>query len=395
MSWLIHGLTGVVAAGWCLIAAPARAHCGDDCYAPLPYSVEHASAVVAADGVLGFHFDFGRGATALEFLTVTVRDAEGTEVAGTLTANEAFSLLIWRPDAPWVAGATYTVGTSLDTAGWSVALYGGSVKACVTEEITREITIEAAPLPAPEAAPLTVTTTYERRRGNDVDSVVCCDGAMPSMQPVSFGSCPEDQLAYSRGSCLARLDRGRLQVVHDVDRATLPPAVAGNLVVRVLDAEGKVLLDPRPWLHAAQCLQFESLDLARGEVFVEERCLGGDDELGDIEIDPSDQLGEVCEGQAYVCESDHRRWDKEACKTWPDGEDYEYVEPAQEPAPGGEVRNAVGYGCSTQSGPHAGSLVVLALALLGRRRRVGAGRRGAGTSGRAGCRAADARPDRA
>lgn len=326
--------------------------------------------MVAADGVLGFHFDFGRGATALEFLTVTVRDAEGTEVAGTLTANEAFSLLIWRPDAPWVAGATYTVTTLLDTDGWAGVLYSAPEGSCITYPREREITVDAAMLPAPTAALLAVSTEYERKPREHVDSVVCCDGAMPSMGNSAAGSCPSLEFGYGYGYCAPRFDQGRLRVGYDVDREALPPAVAGNLVVRVLDAEGKVLLDPRLWLYAAQCLQFESLDLARGDVFVEERCLGGDDELGDIEIDPSDQLGEYCEGQAYVCEVlQHDRWDKEACKTWPDGEDYEYVEPAQEPAPGGEVRNAVGYGCSTHTRPDAAALVGLLLALAGWRRR--------------------------
>lgn len=359
---------GLAVAGWVQTPALARAHCGDDCTAPLPYSVAHPTAVVAVDGVLGFAFAYGRGESALEFLTVTVRDAEGEEVAGTLVANAEFSVLVWRPEAPWVAGATYTVVTLLDTDGWAGAMYGARWGSCSTRELEREITIDAAALPAPQAAPITVNTDYRVRRSLELDSMVCCDGGLASRGDSGHGSCPSVEL---RGdSCFSRRDHGTMKISYGVDGEGLAPAVAGNLVVRASTPEGEPYFEPSPVLDEPTCVRFESLDLARGEVFVEERCLGAELELGDIEVDPSPAIAKYCEGPAYVCEAGNHRWDEDACKTWPDGEAYEYVEPVR-PMPPLNAPIAAG-GCAIgREGAGFASLGLVALVLVGRRRRRG------------------------
>jgi len=283
-------------------------------------------------------------------------------------ANAEFSVLVWRPEAPWVAGATYTVVTLLDTDGWAGAMYGAPWGSCSTRELEREITIDAAALPAPQAAPITVNTDYRVRRSLELDSMVCCDGGLASRGDSGHGSCPSVEL---RGdSCFSRRDHGTMKISYGVDGEGLAPAVAGNLVVRASTPEGEPYFEPSPVLDEPTCVRFESLDLARGEVFVEERCLGAELELGDIEVDPSPAIAKYCEGPAYVCEAGNHRWDEDACKTWPDGEAYEYVEPVR-PMPPLNAPIAAG-GCAIgREGAGFASLGLVALVLVGRRRRRG------------------------
>lgn len=371
----------LLAAGTLLATTPARAHCGDTCTAPLPYAVGPLAEVVAADGVLGFYFDFGRAESALEFFSVTVRDGEGAVVAGALELHADFSAIAWRPSAPWLPGASYVVVTRIDTAAWAQKLHGAPPNACVTYDLERTITIDAAPLPAPAAPALAVETNHEVTQRRDLESLVCCDGALPYMTP-GPGQCSEYYMLQSDGPCVSRRERGTLSLSHDVDRDLLPPASAGNFVVRLLDPEGAQILDPTPLLHAATCLRFESLDLARGDVFVEERCLGEGLPLGDLELDPSAQLAEACTGVPYVCEVNGKQWDPERCKTWPDGADHEYEAPltpttsdtadtgATDEATdsAGEDTSDGGCGCTTGDAPVTAPLALVALALLRRRR---------------------------
>lgn len=109
-------LSALWLAGVALVAREAHAHCGDDCTAPLPYTLGPTSDVLAPNGVLVYPVPDGRAAAALPFFTLTVTDAVGVPVDGSVEVDPVFSLIVWRPAAPWAAGATYTATGRIDTA---------------------------------------------------------------------------------------------------------------------------------------------------------------------------------------------------------------------------------------------------------------------------------------
>lgn len=348
-----------------LTSATAQAECGWDCETSFETTLDPMHTRIAADGVLAFSIMYGRADTAIEHLTVSVRNAGGEEVAGTLELNADFSLILWRPTAPWVPGE-YTAISRVDTLAWSTAVRGTPSGDCLPYDHGFEFVVEADPLPAPAAPAVLVETEYDLWRDDSLEALVCCDGAMPYLTP-GPGSCPSDMLTYSEGACTPMRERGVLIVRYTLD-AALPAAVAGNFTWRLRspdgDGIGNVLSSPR-------CLRLEILDIARGEVFIDERCHGDDvaDQLGAVPIDPSPELTS-CAGPTYVCEV-HKgsdRWDETRCVTWPDGAPFEVPEPgAMEPDSAGETATEDGCGCTTGHAPAA--LLVLALPLLARRRR--------------------------
>lgn len=359
-------LTVTLSLGVALTGAAARAHCGEDCFAPFEAELGPMSTRIAADGVLAFSVAYGRADTALEFFTVTVRDAMGATLDGELEVNADFSLIVWRPAMPWVAG-DHTVVTRLDTAAWSTAINGAPAGACLTNDRTFEFVVEPDPLPAPAAPKLLAEQSYARWPDDSLAALVCCDGAMPSLTS-NPGYCPSYRITHDDGACAPMQELGVLAVSYT---ATLPAAVAGNAVTRLIDADGIVRHGTSMRLFAPQCLQLETLDLARGVVFTEERCHGDDlaDSLGTVPIDPSPGLTS-CTGPTYVCEIDKfDRWDETRCVTWPDGAPFEVPEPAsmEDDTAASEAAAEDGCGCTTRRAPAA--LLALTLPLLALRRR--------------------------
>lgn len=359
----------VCVSAWGVAASPARAHCGDDCNAPLPYALGPLGADLAADGVLGFPVGYGRAASALEFFSVRVVDEQGVEVAGTIEVDEAFDLLVWRPAQAWVPGASYTMASLIDTAGWAGALYGAPAGSCVTYEYEFAVTIDAEPLPAPSMPPFSLSSeraTHEIR--DRLDVLVCCDGAVPRLE-VGPGSCPGYEVKTWMGRCARVADRGVLTVEYALESEMIAAPVLANLATRVTSTDGEPLLGRSVSMTEPRCLRYEVLDVARGQVFVEERCHGDElvEMLGDLERDPSAELA-ACAGPAYVCEGDEA-WDLNACVTWPEGQ--AYVEP--EPEPMGEATGGLGSdtgGCSVRGRGDGVWLVALMLAARRRRRFV-------------------------
>ncbi|SFE23004.1 hypothetical protein SAMN02745121_03541 [Nannocystis exedens] len=367
--------TIVAGLGW-TTARPARAHCGDECWDPLPLWLKPSSSELAADGVLAFSPGYDRAARALEFFTLKVLDPMGEEVAGTFELYEDFSVFVWRPAQPWIAGATYTVITHLDTAAWATAEYSASPGACVTYERETQVTIAVEPLPGPAAPPLVVTSQHRVETWDVLGDLVCCDGAYPEKWP-GQGHCqyPDDyQIRYEEGFCTHLREHGRLTVAYDFDREALAATAVSNLASRLLGPGDREWSGWAATLGAPGCLRFEALDLARGEVFVDERCFGDDvaDALGTLDVDPTAALAASCAGQAYVCEG-KTSWDPERCTTWPEGQIH--PPPADEP-PAGEPSAAESGGatessggCSTHERPGTPALVVLGGLLLRRRAR--------------------------
>jgi hypothetical protein len=355
-------------AGVALDAREAHAHCGDDCTAPLPYSLGPTTDVLAPDSVLVYPVRDGRAAAALPFFTLTVTDAEGAPVDGSVEVDPIFSLILWRPAAPWAAGATYTATGRIDTAAWAAAEYGAQPDACHTNDYPVELTIDAEPLPAPAAPPVLVETEHTIVDSDSLDALVCCDGAMP-YRSYGPGSCPALQ-NYTDGRCASLRRRGAMAVHHTLDRSALSPAAAGNLVSRTIGGTPAPRVFGGVLLYAPECVRLEILDVARGDIFVDERCLGDDiaDQLGDIDVDPTAKLAEICTGQAYTCEVvGFDRWNDDRCKTWPEGADFEV--PAPMPAPIDEPSAPAPGGCATGERPPTWLLAGL-LGLMLRRRRT-------------------------
>lgn len=358
----------VVVSLWGVAAARARAHCGDDCNAPLPYFVGPLGSTLAADGVLVFPVAYGRAASALEFFTLRVVDEQGVEVAGTLSVDEAFSLIMWRPTLPWVPGASYVAASLIDTAGWAGVLYGASPGACVTQEYEFAVTIADGPLPAPAMPPISVSSKHAISEIRDrIDVLVCCDGAVPWRQS-GPGSCPGYEVKWAEGRCVRAFDRGVLTVEYALDDEAIPATMVANLATRVTTTEGEPLRWGNVTMTEPQCLRYEVLDVARGQVFVDERCHGDElaEVLGDLERDPSADLA-ACEGPTYTCEG-RESWDPNACVTWPDGQAYVVPVPEPEQAETGAGLGTQEGGCSVRGRGGAG-LWGVALMFAARRRR--------------------------
>lgn len=369
--------TIVAGLGWAA-AQTAWAHCGDECTNPLPLWLGPTSSEIAVDGVLAFSPGYARAERALEFFKIKVLDAMGEEVAGAFEVYADFSVFVWRPAQPWSAGATYTVITHIDTAAWATAEYSAPPGACITYDQETQVTIAAEPLPAPAAPPLVVASEHVVETWDTLADLVCCDGAYPELRQVQ-GHCPGGdpyRVEYHPGFCTHLREHGQLEVVYDFDREALGAAAASNFAGRLFGPDEQPWIGVQANLRAPGCLRFEALDLARGEVFVDERCHGDDlaGALGPLDLDPTATLAASCAGQAYVCEGEDS-WDPEQCTTWPDGQVYPApVAPQDESSAGetgavdpGEQVESGGGGCSMHERPGVLALVVVG-GLLRRRR---------------------------
>jgi hypothetical protein len=112
---------------------------------------------------------------------------------------------------------------------------------------------------------------------------VCCDGSYPYFEAAPGALCEwngdSGTWLQGAGRCASRRGYGKLSVQQAVDAAQLAPTVAANPTVRMLVddqlsfPQSSALSVARD-LHGPACLRFETLDLARGDIFVDERCVG-------------------------------------------------------------------------------------------------------------------------
>ena len=314
---------------------------------------------MALDGVLMFPISGWEIERAFTHFSVAVVDAEGMPVAGMLELPAGFSVAIWRPTAPWVAGARHTVTSSLDVAAMVEEIYGVDSSGCNPIERVQEIVVDAGLLPPMATPPYRVEATHMVFARRDLASLVCCDEAFPLLDPVQ-GDCSEpDVLKIYTGTCASLRGTGWLLVRYEVDDAALQPTVASNFATRLINTKinyGSTHVSPltvSKVLDEPACLRFEILDLAHGERFVEERCHGEDlvDQLGELELDPSAELAAACAGEPYVCEVKYDAWDETRCRPWPEPQAVDD-----------------GCGCRTRVGPGLFALLAVLFA-VGRRRR--------------------------
>jgi hypothetical protein len=346
-------------AAWTLAPGDARACDPDPCLElPAVQSLKLRGEEVPADGVLvlqlGLAGDVDPAAVAARLGIAVTRDGE--PVAGTLAASPARTLLTWRPGAPLVEGATYSVVAALDNPD-EVADAG-----CGPRSLVLEAAFTAAAPAAPVAAPaLDITASPLDLEVLNLTDLVCCDDAYPFEQDQCGASLG---VTWSKGDCAGLTGQRTLRVQIDVDPGA-PPARADQWI-RALRQDGElVALGPATTfvreLAAPTCFTVEQRSLATDEVVAaDERCFGDDLPLGPYERDPTAALA-GCATDIYTCTIDAGGWTRD-CETWyPNGEPPPKPDADDTPA-------ADGCGCT---GAHPGPLCLLLLALRRRSRRVG------------------------
>ncbi|MDC0672087.1 hypothetical protein [Nannocystis radixulma] len=277
------------------------------------------AAAIPIDGVLvlqGAQTGNSPDAEWLAAIELTVT-RDGQPIAGALETTEVDDVLVWRPAAPLVPGATYQVTGSLDNPDGDPEGYE-----CGPDllPLAFEFHADAGPAASLASATLSTEASVLVIPRLVLDELVCCDGAMPVLeQNEDCAYVPE----WDHGDCVTTLARGRLQVVGKV--ADLPAStlsmtsrrmvVGGSQMLPILGAEPTVVYDD------PTCTRVKLRNLANGEtVQSEETCHGEDLPLGDQPVDPAPQLAELCQGPPYVCELHESElwWNPSACSPWPE-----------------------------------------------------------------------------
>ena len=317
-------------------------------------------ADVPIDGVLILQAQWFGELTAellLGALTLEVR-ADGELVEGTVEAIDRPGMtdtLLWRPAELLRPETTYTVDATYLNADDVPSV-------CAAKQV--EIPLEFKTT-AGKAVPMTPPQIWSDSSYSDspvmaLDSLICCDGAFPVAQEL----CDIPQgLAWSEGKCVPTRSRARLGATMGVAEILDLPTAAqwartlyenGEEVDTTLGQSfSRSLLEPA-------CFTIVQYSLSTGESFMsEERCIGDDLSmpLGDLLLDPTPMLAELCEDTPYICEANDDGWVPDRCRPWP--------LPAREPEP----EPASASGCRVdEPGPGLALLALMLVSSLRRRR---------------------------
>ncbi|PCC73746.1 hypothetical protein SAMN02745121_06863 [Nannocystis exedens] len=277
------------------------------------------AAAIPIDGVLvlqGAQTGPSPEAEWLDDITFTVT-RDGQPVAGALETTGIDDVLIWRPAAPLVPGATYKVQGALDNPDEDPE---GEECGPDLLPLVFEFHADAGP-----AAPLATLTTEPKGKVTitpqiaDLDALVCCDDAIP------FGTETDDckyEIKWNQGACASLVGEGRLDVTvttKGVPASTLA-MTSRRLVVEGVPGATFVGADPTLSSLAPVWTQVLVRNLASGEtVLSEAQCVGDEvaGSLGEQQIDPSPVLAELCAGPAYECNVQDDVWQPDACSPWP------------------------------------------------------------------------------
>lgn len=361
-----------------LASAGQNVSCGDGYYDPCDaFSGWVDLAVVSSgkipiDGVLVLQGAIQNAAPGPEEVALTVT-TDGMPLAGKVEATDLPGTLIWRPDGPWVAGATYQItgtATNPDADGDCLSL---------ELPLAGEVTIDAAP--APELTPVNVEGTETEHFAPTVDlaTLVCCEGAMPTANP---GDCNSDgAINYDPGECTPTQGQGYFDLA--LTATPLPSGpVAQQLAFRLksVDSPGQDSLSPMfnlPFLTFPICVSIDLVDLASSEVVAgPEKCFGEDlaAKLGPQSIDPAEVLD--CKLQNCEPNSNSDGWDPDKCEPYDPGDppttglDDTGATDATGGDDAGENDGEKACACNSSPSPGAGLVLVLAGLGLSRRRRV-------------------------
>ena len=386
----------------CLVAAiaamprTAEACSPDPCYFDVTWidsiaPVNHDA--VPRDGVLVLAATAGSQLPAPDLagaLAVNVTHA-GEPVLGALENPGVPGVVIWRPSEPLQAGATYDLTGSFNNPAEAHEAGCGDVAIDLAFSFNAVDVAEplAAPTVVAEAAAVLVET-------QDLEHLVCCDGAMPTQF-----DCGGTEISWDEGACAATQGTGYLQLQVSAT-SPLAPATAGMLatIVRTDGVEAYRGLEPAfsQRRSGPVCVVVEQLDLATGlSIAAAEQCVGQDlqDQLGVRELDPHAALADQCQGPLYHCEplpDFLDSWDPDQCSdveppvdsdgepttsdSDSDSDSDEGSGSAGESSDSGDVVETAGLedddkgcGCNSRASDPAGLLGLVVLAALARRRR--------------------------
>jgi len=327
---MVAAVFGAVLTG--LVALPARAgHC-EYCNEGLPSGANVEPATMPADGVLVISLTDARDrvlpADWWSSVRVEVHDAQGNPVAGALEVLERVTPAIWRPASAWPEGLLM------------VTVYGDLDSDCAWEE-TFEVDV-TPDLAAPAPPQIVVDEVYEVDVRDELENLVCCDGARPFEDSVPGILCPgydAFDIRFHDGECTHIRAEGSVVVTARLDPSE--PSRFAFLDHRSANDISKVSVRTQ----TAECFSFEVVDLVSGATDSVDYCVreNADRPLGTFqrpEID--DELAQRCEGPAYVCDGS---WNQaENCEPWAEA-----------------TETNEGCGCSTRSTANA----LLPLLLLG------------------------------
>ena len=345
---------------------------GDPCaYADFWDSLAPINAgKIPADGVLVLQGAHHQGADAdwLTKIDLTVTK-DGQAVAGAFEATSLYGLLVWRPEAPWEPGASYTLGGELVNPDAETSYCGP-----LTIPLMGDLVIDAAPGAAIAAVEWSGAASTESVPQVTLANLVCCPGATPTLQ---YGGCGTDYVQFDPMTCAPTEAHGYLGVT-----ITGQPAATGSVAAQViytLKVDGNVhstaqTPDFMVYGDVPFCAVIEAEDLGSGAVTTSaEQCFGQDviAELGPLALDPAAQLDCALEQCAVVNDA----WDPMQCAPYdpepqPTGSDSmsaggSETEQSGSPEDGGEK----GCACDVGPGGEAGLLGLLGLLGLVRRRR--------------------------
>jgi hypothetical protein len=304
---------------------------------------------------------------------VTVTDSDGAPVDGMMEFHPGFSPAAWRPTNPWVPG-TYKVIVAVD-------LLSFPTDGCSGFSHQAEIVVVDEPRHVVGTRALSVTEKLGITPVRDLDTLVCCDRALPYYASAPGSLCPgypDQNFHIGSGHCSELVGKGWLDLDAEllIDGEPAPPDYSLREITHDrTTAIGGAAMSMR--LNQPKCLQFELLDLVTGELTVHDSCHGDTvaDQLGTLELDPTDELAAECSSPAYVCESNGNSWDPTKCTTWPDGDPYTHPHSPKSETPEGdppasadEDQNGGGCRISRSSSPAAAGMLIWALLGLRRRR---------------------------
>lgn len=322
----------------------------------------HNAQQIPSDGVLVLqgarHGSWDDAALASVELAVTL---EGQPVAGALELSPLPGVVVWRPEAAWVPGATYKLSGTVTNVNPD-----GVVCADATLPIVSDVVIASEP-GAPLGKPgLSGVPSVTVEPTVSLATMACCEGEAPS---VSYGGCGgSDSVYYDAAVCAPISGIGHLSVVFTGTPAAEGPAAQQILYTRrIVGTPPSTSFDPSFGFvsDAPFCAALEALDLASGAITTSASLCFGDavvDQLGPQAIAVPETL--TCALQQ--CAELNAAWNLDDC---------EPVGPQPDPdsgtAGGGEDGDK-GCGChSGDEGPGGATLLGLAGLLgLARRRRA-------------------------
>lgn len=331
--------------------------CGYEDYDDFCEEVEHWFSIEAhnadripSDGVLvlsGLHYG-SWDTTAVARIDVEVAH-DGQPLAGRVEIGPLAGVLVWRPDAPWMPGATYSYHATVMQDDEPAAQ-------CAPDmiEAIGELIVDSEP-GAPLGTPVSgAEVRVEVDPSIALTNLACCEGEAPG---VVDGYCENEGIFWDVNVCAPIQGTGWLYVSTTVSPAAEGPAADQIVYTRKVDGLPDLRQLERNFTVELQrpfCIEIEALDLASGVTTKDSRrCFGADvvEQLGPQTIAPPEDL--TCPLQR--CQTTEGRWDLEHCIPYG-------------PQPAETEAETTGCGCATS--PHDSRLLALfgVLGLAWRRR---------------------------